>query len=383
MSSTEPNPTPALPPPPGVTSNFDHPDSLKRLNNIAIGVAIPILTIVFGLRVYTRIWIRRSWIFEDWLVSVAYVGTISFCGTTAATMDHYAGRHEWDITSAEAREASYWFNISSIHYGVAICIAKVSILWLYRRVFSPIRYSRFDMLIVFLIVILCLFYTATNIAKIWECVPREKIFDPKIPGHCINTSTLLVVSGLFNTITDFIILFLPIQAVWGMQMNLRNKLTVVLVFTFGLSAPAFSLVGVIVRARGSDNPDKTWVQPEILQWALAELTTAVLCACFPELGPLWRRQRTQTGPTASISNGQYRLTEGSSRRKTSNGLSTTTTLCMAGGLENSPYVELTEDRPYRTQVAVRNTGKGGNSERERRQITVTQEVRVDSATIEV
>ncbi|KAJ8126245.1 hypothetical protein O1611_g7393 [Lasiodiplodia mahajangana] len=291
MSSTDSTPTPALPPPPGVTSNFDHPASLKRLNNIAIGVAIPILTIVFGLRVYTRIWIRRSWIFEDWLVSVAYIGTISFCGTAAATMDHYAGRHEWDITAAEAREASY------------------RTLQHYYRLYYPLS----------------------------AC-----------PGGL----------GHENESPE--------------EDNRRAGVY--------FCAPAFSLVGVLVRARGSNNPDKTWVQPEIIQWGLAELTTAVLCACFPELGPLWKRQRTRAGPTASISNGQYRLTDASSRKKTSRGLSTTTTLCTAGRLEHAPYIELTDNPSYSVQAAAHNTDASTSSlQGHRRQITVTQEVRVDSA----
>ena len=45
---------------------------------------------------------------------------------------------------------------------------------------------------------------------------------------------LLNTSGCFNTITDFLILFLPIKAVWDLNMSKQKKLIVVLVFTFGL-----------------------------------------------------------------------------------------------------------------------------------------------------
>ena len=33
-----------------------------------------------------------------------------------------------------------------------------------------------------------------------------------------------------------------------------------------ISAPAFSLMGFVVRIRGTNNPDKTWVQPDIVMW---------------------------------------------------------------------------------------------------------------------
>lgn len=180
-------------------------------------------------------------------------------------MKHHGGEHQWDMTRAEAKEAYYvrtrknfppirrqptakclsktsrqdadetyqWFNVASIHYGITICIAKLAILCLYRRVFSIPR-SPFDIAIIFLIVLLVLFYTATNITKIWECVPRARIWDPSIPGKCIDTPMLLNVSGIFNTVTDFIIVMMPFKAVWNLNMKLKKKVYVVLAFTFGM-----------------------------------------------------------------------------------------------------------------------------------------------------
>ena len=34
-------------------------------------------------------------------------GTVAFCGVGAATMAHNGGKHAWDITPAQAQEASY------------------------------------------------------------------------------------------------------------------------------------------------------------------------------------------------------------------------------------------------------------------------------------
>lgn len=45
---------------------------------------------------------------------------------------------------------------------------------------------------------------------------------------------LVNASGLFNTITDYLILLLPVHAVRKLQMNGTRKILVVLVFTFGL-----------------------------------------------------------------------------------------------------------------------------------------------------
>ncbi|KAF2839588.1 hypothetical protein M501DRAFT_932361 [Patellaria atrata CBS 101060] len=294
---------PSLEPPPGVIPNPEHPKSLSHLSNLTIGVCIPLITIFFLLRVYVRLFIKRIWIFEDWLTTMAWSGTVAYCGIMAATMSHNGGKHGWDITAEQAHQAAYWFHVSAIEYGVMICVTKLAVLWLYRRVFSPRRWSPFDISIVFLIVILIGFYGSTTFVKIFQCKPRAKIFNKNIPGECLDLSKVLNTSGSFNTITDFLILFLPVHAVWKLQMSKQKKILVVLVFTFGLCAPIFATIGFVVRLKNSGNPDTTYKQPEILLWGAAELTSGNLCVCFPELGALLRHPRrhsvTPRRPTAS------------------------------------------------------------------------------------
>ena len=73
-----------------------------------------------------------------------------------------------------------------------------------------------------------------TIAKIWECTPRERIWNKSIQGTCVNIPRLLNTSGMFNTISDVLILLVPIKAVWNLHMNKTRKIGVVLVFTVGL-----------------------------------------------------------------------------------------------------------------------------------------------------
>ena len=107
-------------------------------------------------------------------------------------------------------------------------------LWLYRRVFSPQRWAPFDIIIMTLIVVLVCFYATTTLIKIFECDPRAKILDPTLPGSCVSVSMLLNASGMFNTITDILILLLPVHAVTKLKLSPKKKLLLVLVFTFGL-----------------------------------------------------------------------------------------------------------------------------------------------------
>jgi len=49
----------ALPPPPGVIPDFEHPESRGHLVVLATAILLPIATFILGLRVYTRVVLVR------------------------------------------------------------------------------------------------------------------------------------------------------------------------------------------------------------------------------------------------------------------------------------------------------------------------------------
>ena len=110
---------------------------------------------------------------------------------------------------------------------------KVAILLLYRRVFSPLGQGLFEKVIRLFIAILCLFYIATFFAKIFLCVPRARIWNKSVPGTCLDNAAVLNTNGIFNLLTDVIILLVPLKAVWSLQLDRRRKIGVVMVFTLG------------------------------------------------------------------------------------------------------------------------------------------------------
>ena len=118
-------------------------------------------------------------------------------------------------------------------YSGAILVTKIAILLLYRRVFLPHKGGLFDWAIRVLMVILIIYYVTTAMVKTWACTPRERIWNKSIPGTCVDMPSLLNASGLFNTITDVILLLIPVKAVWKLQMSKQRKIVIVLVFTVG------------------------------------------------------------------------------------------------------------------------------------------------------
>lgn len=226
--------TPFLKPPAGTTSNPENPQSLVHLADITIAVCLPLVTIFFLGRCYVRLFMKRVWILEDYLVTISWAGAVGYCAVMRATMSHHGGEHGWDITKAQAQEASYWFNVTAIEYGAIIGITKCALLMFYRRVFSPVRRSPFDITLIALMVIMAGFYGSNTFLKIFECTPRSKIWNSAIPGRCVDLVMVLNVSGGFNAVSDLVILLLPVHAVSKLQMSNSKRVLAILAFTFGL-----------------------------------------------------------------------------------------------------------------------------------------------------
>ena len=82
-------------------------------------------------------------------------------------------------------------------------------------------------------IIITIFYVTTTFIKVWECIPRARIWDTSIPGTCLNISKILNASGTFNSVSDVVILLVPVKAVWSLQMKRKRKAAVIAVFTVG------------------------------------------------------------------------------------------------------------------------------------------------------
>jgi hypothetical protein len=75
------------------------------------------------------------------------------------------------------------------------------------------------------------FYTITTLLTILACTPREKIWNKLyVGGHCMNYRAIIMSTAIFNIISDLAILLLPVQAVWKLQIPIRRKVAISLLF---------------------------------------------------------------------------------------------------------------------------------------------------------
>lgn len=117
-----------------------------------------------------------------------------------------------------------------IMYDMNLNLIKISLLLLYIRIF-PVRWFTITSwtLIVFLIA-----FTVTLLGKdIFACVPVRKVWEPLIPGHCINSVITYYWASAVFIVTDLLVLLLPQPLVWHLQIAKWRKVGLSVLFCLG------------------------------------------------------------------------------------------------------------------------------------------------------
>lgn len=121
-------------------------------------------------------------------------------------------------------------------YGVCIFFIKLSILLQYLQIFVPVKRTTTMYLASYaLIWSNFIFYFVSTFVEIFACTPIRKTWDPLIPGgHCINILALNVAASSINSASDLGILILPQISIWRLQMSLKRKIQVSVIFLIGI-----------------------------------------------------------------------------------------------------------------------------------------------------
>lgn len=110
-------------------------------------------------------------------------------------------------------------------------LVKLSILCFYLRIFQRTGYmyraSWFMMIytigwMISVIVVLGL-----------QCRPLAGYWDTTIETVCINKTAFYLAGSSTDVAADFVILFLPLPALWSLQLALPKKISILLIFILG------------------------------------------------------------------------------------------------------------------------------------------------------
>jgi hypothetical protein len=131
---------------------------------------------------------------------------------------------------------------------------KLSLLSLIARVFAP--YKRKVQGIYFLGVVLIIYYITSWILKIRICAPISAYWHLEM-DKCLDQSAIILGDSIVSTITDAIILVLPLPLTWSLQIPNDRKLRVGGMLAVGGLATAFSAWRLHLLRTDGDSEDAT------------------------------------------------------------------------------------------------------------------------------
>jgi hypothetical protein len=235
---------------------------------ITAAVGLGLSTIAVVLRVFTKARVLRSIQLEEYILVLSQLGFFAFTGLMIRAVDLGQGTHQWNVSIAHVQQViqvwalgafySLWLrpkrtaadawasqlsNVIEIIYCPIILGAKVAMLLQMRRMFIISKTGKLFWLHEILLWTNVPCYLALMLSFVFACIPREKLWNPTVPGRCISSNGSLIASSSLNVVSDVTMLLLPLVVILRLQLPLKSKLILSAVFGTGVLY-VFGLVSV-------------------------------------------------------------------------------------------------------------------------------------------
>ncbi|RAK99578.1 uncharacterized protein BO80DRAFT_119173 [Aspergillus ibericus CBS 121593] len=263
---------------------YDH-DNLRHVVITATCFALSISTISVALRLLCRKITGTKVFFDDYLIIVALVFLYGVSLAGVVLLYNGLGTHIHFVPAADLVVYLKVLATGSFLYPLCIAFTKLSILALYKRIFSIrpmiLAANTVGALVILWCFGVCLIGTVT-------CIPLQKLWDPSIPGGCINLAKFYYGLQIPNIVTDAVILVLPMKHVWELQVPRSQKVMLTGIFLLGALTLAFDIVRLVTLIELSQaGNDITYNQVPASVWTCIEPCVGITAACLSNMRPLF------------------------------------------------------------------------------------------------
>ncbi|XPS78496.1 hypothetical protein M3J09_010507 [Ascochyta lentis] len=272
--------TAAASPPPGYKSDLDHPkDEIRTINFVTQALTLIFCTVFVWIRGYHKLrTVGLDWAVDDYLTLMSWLLMTGYCISGFILSIHGGGYHMWDISTATAEKFLQTAYAATVFYAPMTLAIKLSLLTLIARIFSP--YKRRIQSIYALGGLLVVYYVASLVLKIRICWPIAAYWQGD-QSKCLNQSAVITADSIISTVTDAIILVLPLPLTWSLQLPTTKKLRVGGMLAVGGLATAFSGWRLNLILTHGKSQDTTILFVQVVMSGNAEAGIALICTCLP------------------------------------------------------------------------------------------------------
>ncbi|KAJ6262309.1 hypothetical protein Dda_3116 [Drechslerella dactyloides] len=284
-------------PPPEILATWPKPNYINPSNPTARlkGVEITlcaITVIVVILRLYSRIFLTRSYGADDFLMSASLILDIGLTIINCIAPQWGWGVHLYDFNPEWLTPARKLAVAVETVYIPCVALAKLSILVFYYRVFSGSGSSRTFRWLIYGGYIYLIIFTITGLLVIFlQAIPLRAYWDDNVPGKFMNLQAAFTFYGILNCVSDLYVFLLPIRMVWQLQLPKKQRIVLAVSFALGSIVCIAAVIRIyyIYRVYDLNNWDFSYDAGILFQLNVVEGTLGIFCSSLPALKPLVAR----------------------------------------------------------------------------------------------
>ncbi|KAL2258068.1 hypothetical protein VTK26DRAFT_8768 [Humicola hyalothermophila] len=274
--------------------HVNNPESLALNVILASALSPPFAVIFVALRFYTAHRILKKIRLDDWLVLVALIFAIGYSTSLIILTRYGLGQHMaylythlwWGPEGLEVLKRYQLmaaFPISMTN-NLGTLFVKVSVLCFYLRFATTRRFKVVIYIVVFVVVVA---YLLGAMSVLFFCRPISFFwkFEP-LDGYCYNPDPWYAWLIIFNCVTDFVLLVLPVWIIYPLNVGFAQKAAIVAILGTGGFILGVSILRVVIVAGGWGDNDGSYRFATNYVWSVIETNLAIVCACAPCLRTL-------------------------------------------------------------------------------------------------
>ncbi|KAK2591238.1 hypothetical protein QQS21_011080 [Conoideocrella luteorostrata] len=158
-------------------------------------------------------------------------------------------------------------------YGIQQSFVKFSLLVLYYRLFWI--NDKFRIAVWAVGIAQGAWGLAVLLVHIFACNPIAKVWNPKIPGHCIDVNLFFNIYEPLNALLDFIVAGLAIWMLPALQMRRRTLVHLGFLFALGSFSGIISIIKVVQAQYAAQRNFQSVI------WNIVQMATSIICCCAP------------------------------------------------------------------------------------------------------
>ncbi|KAK7413336.1 hypothetical protein QQX98_007779 [Neonectria punicea] len=233
-------------------------------------------------------------------VVAAYLVGAKFQGMTNSYIDDEQ-RAAIDPDSVEYYNRQWGSKIQVIGwslYAFILWALKFCVTSFYSRLTSGLQQLKLRVKIAY--ILLAVTYAVVALTILLSCYPTRKFWqinpDPGTLCRPTNSPAYVLVVVIPNILTDLYLLSIPLPLLWGVNISLRKKLTLMILFSGAIFViMAATIRAVVILTAGLDGAISGSA------WACRETFVSIIVTNLPIIQPLIRRGASKIGLSALFS----------------------------------------------------------------------------------